>query len=275
MDGKRTQVKHNNRYDPLFNEPECYIYHNYGHKSIHCHLRNYEPDLNSPAENVKVWKKKASDKCRLVLLAQRQTKPWYIDSGFSKHMTGDKGKFLSLSERKSGNITFRNDALGKIKGKGMVSLSNGKGKSQDVLLVYGLKHNLLSVSQMCDRGCEVVFTSKDWKIKSANSGQVVAKGIRTKNNVYELKEYREVCHLRKHDESWLWHRRLGHLNFDNLIKLKNLEVVKDLPRISKPQDSMSKPCQVGKLTRTLFKSKSFTSTEKPLQLVHMDLCGPS
>jgi hypothetical protein len=89
-----------------------------------------------------------------------------------------------------------------------------------------------------------------------------------------LKENREECHLRKHDESWLWHRRLGNLNFDHLIKLKNLEAVKYLLRISKPQDSMSKPCQVGKLTRTQFKSKRFTSIEKPLQLVHMDLCGP-
>jgi hypothetical protein len=80
---------------------------------------------------------------------------------------------------------------------------------------------------------------------------------------------------KKDDESWLWHRRLGHLNFDHLIKLKNLEAVKDLSRISKPQDFMCKPCQVGKLTRTPLNSKSFTSTNKPLQLVHMDLCGPS
>jgi hypothetical protein len=94
-------------------------------------------------------------------------------------MMGDKGKFLSLSENKLGNITFGNDAPGKMKGKGMVSLSNGKGKSQDVLLIDGLKHNLLNVSQMCDRGCEVVFTSKECKIKSVTSGQVVAKGIRT------------------------------------------------------------------------------------------------
>jgi hypothetical protein len=130
-------------------------------------------------ENVKFWKKKESNKCGLVLSAQRKMKPWYIDSGCSKHMTGDKGKFLSLSESKSGTVTFGNDAPGKIKGKGMVSLSNGKGKAQDVLLVDGLKHNLLSVSQMCDRGCKVLFTSKDCKIKSVNSGQVVAKGIRT------------------------------------------------------------------------------------------------
>ena len=102
-------------------------------------------------------------------------------------MKGDKGKFLSLSENKSGNVTFGNDAPGKIKGKGRVSLSNGKGKSQEVLLVDGLKHNFLNVSQMCDRGCEVVFTSKDCKINSVNSGQVVAKGIRIDNNVYVLK----------------------------------------------------------------------------------------
>jgi hypothetical protein len=153
----------------LNNEVECYTCHNFGHKSIECRLRNYEPDSKSPAENVKFWKKKESNKCGLVLSAQRKMNPWYIDSGCSKHMMGDKGKFLSLSESKLGSVTFGNDAPGKIKGKGMVSLSNGKGKAQDVLLVDGLKHNLLSVSQMCDRGCKVFFTSKDCKIKSVNS----------------------------------------------------------------------------------------------------------
>ena len=90
-----------------------------------------------------------------------------------------------------------------------------------------------------------------------------------------LKEEKEECHLRKYDESWLWHRRLGHLNFDHIIKLKNSGAVKDLPKISKPYDYICKPCQIGKLTRTQFKSKNLPSTEKPLQLVHMDLCGPS
>ena len=121
----------NNNFDVLNNEIECYICHNYGHKTIHCRLRNYEPYLNSPVENVKVWKKKESDKCGLMLSAQRQNNPWYIDSGCSNHMTGDKGKCLSLSESKSRNVTFGNDAPGKIKGKGMVSLSNDKGKVQD------------------------------------------------------------------------------------------------------------------------------------------------
>ena len=82
----------------------------------------------------------------------------------------------------------------------MVNLSNGKGKSQDVLFVDGLKHNLLSVSQVCDRGCEVVFTSKDCKIKYVPSVQLVAKRIRIENNAYVLKDRKEEYHLRKYDE---------------------------------------------------------------------------
>ena len=46
----------------------------------------------------------------------------------------------------------------------MVSLSNGKGKAQYVLFGDGLKHNLLSVSQICDKGCEILFTAKDCRV---------------------------------------------------------------------------------------------------------------
>jgi hypothetical protein len=108
MTGRRTQVKHNNRYvhnnryDLLFSEPECYNCHNYGHKAADCRLRKYNSDLIPTTENVKVWKKKVDDKCGLVLSAQRKKNPWYIDSGCSKHMTGDRSKFLTLSDSKSG-----------------------------------------------------------------------------------------------------------------------------------------------------------------------------
>ena len=93
-------------------------------------------------------------------------------------MTGDKSKFLTLREHRSRNVTFGNDAPGKIRGKELVSM-NSKRKAQDVLFVDGLKHNIVSVSQVCDRGSEIVFTSKECKIKSVSSGQLVAKGIRT------------------------------------------------------------------------------------------------
>jgi hypothetical protein len=61
-------------------------------------------------------------------------------------MASDKSKFLSLKENKLGSVTFGNDFLGKIKGKGLVGLINGRSKAQYVLFVDGLKHNLLSVN---------------------------------------------------------------------------------------------------------------------------------
>jgi hypothetical protein len=50
--------EHNNRYDLLFSEPECYIYCNYGHKAVDCRLTNYKLDLIPAAENVKVGRRK-------------------------------------------------------------------------------------------------------------------------------------------------------------------------------------------------------------------------
>jgi hypothetical protein len=258
MARKRTQIKHNNHYDHLFNELECYICHNYGHKDADCCLKNYKPVSNHRVENVNVWKKKEDNKCGLVLAAQRQNNPLYIDSGCSIHMTSDKSKFLSLKESKSRNVTFGNDSPGKIRGKGLVSLGNGRAKDQYVLFFDGLKHNLLSVSQVCDKGCEVTFTAKGCKIKIVNTGEMIAKEVRTKNNVYVLKEDKEECYLIKFDEIWLWHRRLGHLNFDHIVKLNNEGVVKYIPIISKPHNSICESFQMGKLTRVQFKSKSFT-----------------
>jgi hypothetical protein len=72
MDGERAQITHNNHYDPLFNEPECYICHNYGDKATDYHLKNNKPDSNHGIKNVKVWNKNEDNKCGLVLLAQVQ-----------------------------------------------------------------------------------------------------------------------------------------------------------------------------------------------------------
>ena len=66
--------------------------------------------MNYSTESNKVWKKKENNKCGLVLSVQKQKGPWYIYHGCSKHMSGDKSKFMSLSKNKSGN-----DAPGNIK----------------------------------------------------------------------------------------------------------------------------------------------------------------
>lgn len=103
-------------------------------------------------------------------------------------MTQDKRKFVSLDKNKTRNVTFRNDVVGRIRGKVTASLNNGRGKAWDIVFLDGMKQNLLSVSQMCHRGCDVVFRAQDCEIKSTTIGKVLAKGVRTENNLYILKE---------------------------------------------------------------------------------------
>ena len=76
------------------------------------------------------------------------------------------------------------------------------------------------------------------------------------------------------NESWLWHRGMGHINFDNLLKLNKTQEIRDIPRISKSIDTICKPCQHEKQTRVSFKTKEY-STSNPLELVHSNLCGPT
>jgi hypothetical protein len=130
----------------------------------------------------KVWRKKNKNKenCGLALYAKNQENQWYIDSGCSKHMTGDKSKFEFLTEEKGGNVTFGNNAPARIRGKGIVVLDEdkkGKTKAQNVLYVDGLKHNLLSVSQMCDQGHNVLFHSKGCKVMDVGRRELVYFGL--------------------------------------------------------------------------------------------------
>ena len=83
-----------------------------------------------------------------------------------------------------------------------------------------MKHNLISVSQMCDQGDILIFNSKECEIREEGSDRLVATTARTPNKIYILKEIgKESCCLGKEDESWLWHKRMGHINFKNLVKV--------------------------------------------------------
>lgn len=75
------------------------------------------------------------------------------------------------------------------------------------------------------------------------------------------------------DEIWSWHRGLGHINFDNLVKISTKECVKNMPRIIKLENTMCRACLHGKQTRRRFKTKYY-STSKPLELIHTYLCRP-
>ena len=75
---------------------------------------------------------------------------WYIDSVFSKYITGDQRKFLKLKNKGKRKVTFGDNMSAKILGNGTVSLGNNKTKEEDVLLVEDIKSTILSVTHTCD-----------------------------------------------------------------------------------------------------------------------------
>jgi hypothetical protein len=138
-----------------------------------------------------------------------------------------------------------------------------------------MKHKILSVSQMCDPGHKVTFYSQKCEIRKQGSWKLVTTTTRTSSNIYVLSEIgNEKCFLGKEDEIWLWHRRIGHIHFDNLVKVNKREAVREMPQIMKPTNTLCKHCQQGKQTKTRFKSKEYPMT-RPMEIVHTDLVGPT
>ena len=109
-----------------------------------------------------------------------------------------------------------------------------------MLYVDGIKHNLLSVIQMCDQVHNALFHSKGCKVMDVNIENTIVNVVRSSKNVYVLEEGKEKCCIGKTDESWLWHKRLGHLSFNQLVKLGRKDDVRDMPKISKPKNTLCK-----------------------------------
>ena len=78
-----------------------------------------------------------------------------MDSDCSRHMTGDKSKLSSFTPKDGGFVTFGDNSKGKIIGVG--NIDNYSSCIENVLLVDGLKHNLISISQLCDKNYKVIF----------------------------------------------------------------------------------------------------------------------
>jgi len=173
----------------------------------------------------------------------------FLDSGCSRHMTGDKSNFLSLTAFDGGRVAFRNDKYEKIISIGKI----GKSLSHsidNVYLVDGLQHNLLSVSQLCDRGNHVEFFSDQCLITNVNSGSVVLRGKRH-NNVYKvcafsLSQNNLTCLSALDDDVMLWHKRLGRASLSLLNKLVSKDLVVGLPSIKYNDDKVYDACARGK-----------------------------
>nr|KYP31082.1 hypothetical protein KK1_049066 [Cajanus cajan] len=107
-----------------------------------------------------------------------------MDNSCSRHMTGDKIKFVSLQERESGTVTYGDNNKGKIIGSGIVGNSSNT-LIEDVLYVEGLQYNLLSISQLCDKNFNVSFNNECCLVCDKSTNETLFFGKRI-NNIYML-----------------------------------------------------------------------------------------
>ncbi|GJU14486.1 putative ribonuclease H-like domain-containing protein [Tanacetum coccineum] len=210
----------------------------------------------------------------------------FVDSGCSRHMSGNIAHLSDFKDFDGGYVTFGGGANGgRITGKG--TIKTDKLDFEDVYFVKELKFNLFSVSQMCDKKNYVLFTDSECLVLSPNfklpdENQILLK-IPRQNNMYSFDMKNIVpkdgltCLVAKatSEESMLWHRRLGHVNFKNINKLVKENLVRDLPLKRFENDQTCVACQKGKQHRASCKIKAFSPITKPLFMLHMDLFGPT
>ena len=104
-------------------------------------------------------------------------------------------------------------------------------------------------------------------------GNLVRTNNQTRGNLFYLDLTKNSCFIAQAEESWLWHKRLFHVNFDNLVNIRKNRRVRLIPSLRKLDMGLCKNCQIGKMGKTSFKSENYHS-EEVLELVHKDRCGP-
>nr|GEZ77362.1 integrase, catalytic region, zinc finger, CCHC-type, peptidase aspartic, catalytic [Tanacetum cinerariifolium] len=147
-----------------------------------------------------------------------------IDSGCSKHMTGNRALLTNFVKKFLGTIRFGNNDFAMIDSYGDVVI--GSMSIKKVYYVEGLGHNLFSIGQFCDKGLEVAFRKSTCFVRNEDGVDLLT-GDRS-SNLYtialnEVASNYSTCLLAKasSSQSWLWHQRLSHLNFatiNNLVK---------------------------------------------------------
>nr|GEY53861.1 integrase, catalytic region, zinc finger, CCHC-type, peptidase aspartic, catalytic [Tanacetum cinerariifolium] len=148
-----------------------------------------------------------------------------------------------------------------------------------VYYAEGLEHNLFSVRKFCDSNLKVAFRQHACFIRNPEGVDLLT-GSRG-NNLYTL-SLRDmmasfpICLLSKASKtkSWLWHRRLSHLNFGAINHLARHGLVRGLPKLKFEKDHLCSACTMGKSKKKPHKPKSEDTNQEKLYLLHMDLCGP-
>nr|GEU92842.1 retrotransposon protein, putative, unclassified [Tanacetum cinerariifolium] len=174
-------------------------------------------------------------------MTSRRSVLFIVDSGCSKHMTGNIKLLVNFVEKFLGTVKFGNDQIAPILGYG--DLVQGAVTIKRVYYVEGLSHNLFSVGQFCDADLEVAFRKSTCYIRDLKGYDLLTGSHGTDFYSITLQDTTSpnpICLMAKatSSQAWLWHRRLSHLNFDTINLLSKNDIVVGLPKLKFVKDHL-------------------------------------
>jgi hypothetical protein len=148
----------------------------------------------------------------------------------------------------------------------------------NVFLVDSLDYNLLSVSQLCEMGYNCLFTDVGVTVFRRSDDSIAFKGV-LDGQLYlvdfnDNKAELDTCLIAKANMGWLWHHRLSHVGMKKLHKLLKGEHILGLTNVHFEKDRICSAYQAGKQVGVHHPHKNIMTTDRPLELLHMDLFGP-
>ena len=178
-------------------------------------------------------------------------------------MCGDKSQFIIIKPKEDGRVvTFGDNGHGKIIGIGKIQI-NSTTFIDNVLYVNGLKHNLISISQLCDKGYTVSFDTIICVITNPIDNSIIFIENRHKNiyivdlnNMSNLSQCLMTNDGKNKKTSWLWHRRLRHASMDLMSKLVKKNLVKGLPKVNYERNRICDASQLGNKLEILFSQRT-------------------
>ena len=256
-----------------------------GHKSNECRKPKKLKKDQKPQANVTELEKLSEDvsdmnlcavisECNLV----GNPKEWYVDTGATRHICSNKWMFSTYKPVENDDQLFMgNSSSSKVEGRGKIVLKMTSGKEltlNEVLHVPDIRKNLVSGSLLSKNGFKLVFVSD--KFVLTKNDMFVGKGYMNdglfKMNVMTVVP-KSINNNKVNSSAYLlessniWHARLGHVNYDTLRRLINLEF---LPRFDINLKHKCEICVESKMTRLPF--HSVERKTEPLDLIHTDIC---
>ena len=170
---------------------------------------------------------------------------WYLDSGSSRHLTGDCSLFKVFESKKGSNVTFSDGSKSHIKGKGIISLPRLPNVA-NVLYVEGLRVNLLSISLIWDQDSMVLFSKGKCLVLNESRKKLIS-GVHTLDNSYGLVLDADImCNNICLPNEDLWHQRMGHASYKHLSIVSKHKSVLGIPKLNRVDNVVCGSSQLGK-----------------------------